>query len=1197
MMRSAPLLSLLLLAAPLARAEEAHLTLLHTTDLHGSALAQDDLSGRAVPRGLEKLATLIRQVRAEGGPTLLMDAGDCIQGAPLASLYQLGDHRLPEPMMSAMNAIGYDAMAVGNHEFDFGPVARERARGDARFPWLAANIRRADGKPAFDASLVRSVGGITVGIIGLTTPAVASWEDSSLIAGLQFGSPVEAARAEVRRLREQAHCDVIVLLAHTGFEKDPVTGVERHGDATDENWGTRLATEVPGVDALVLGHTHAVVPSAEFPGLIAAQAGQFGEGLGRIDLTLTRDGPSAPWRVSAHRSRVIAVTDSIASDSTIARLMQPYHKAALAELDRVVAQVPTRLDAPHGRYEDGALWQLIHRAQREATGAQLSIASLPDASVRLGPGPVTARDLMRLYPFENTLVVLDLRGAEVRTALERSARAFQTYTFDPAAPLADPATPSDAYETLAGAQYSLDLTQPPGSRVRDLTVDGKPVSDAQRFSVVVNSDRAGRMKEGTPFGAARQRSHSARTVRDAIATMLAAGGAGSPGSVTGSGATAISPGWMLLPDYVTYAERPLIDRLVRQGVAPRAAVMRLGADEMASRGDAAYWLARSFGWHEKRRSLAFSDVPDSLEPWLDGLLKRGVLGGEKAFDRFRPFETIPLMRVLDWSEACARSAGYRLEATPHDPSFRRSLVTGVELESGAIGRFTYQDTLTRSQLLGMISNLRYPTVRVLETTDVHGAILPGARERRSGRPVGGSAVLAAHVARLRAEDPEGTVLLDGGDWYQGTMISNLAFGRPMIEQMNALGYVAAAIGNHEFDWTADTLEQRVYEFHGAALGANMKLRSNGKLPSWARADTTVTRRGVRVGIFGLCYPGTPSVTLGRYVTHLRFEDDSATSVPLARRLRQQGAAVVVGVGHIPGAIDSGRQVGGDIARLARGVHGVDAWFGGHSHNQVVGEVDGVPAMISGAHGEVIGVCDLVVDPIASRVIERRYRLEPTYGDAVTPDSAMARRVARWNRDIGPLAAEPIGRNATALTRGGAESTIGDLVANAMREGAQVDVALANSGGLRAELAAGVVTRGMVYEVMPFDNTVVTLRLSGAELKQALEDGLRRQRVTQVSGIRFSFDSSLPPGSRVTALTLADGRALDPGQDVTVAVNNFMADGGDEYNVLKLARDKLDTRVTVRQRLEEYVRSHSAGGAQLEIRTDGRIQRAAEASGK
>jgi 2',3'-cyclic-nucleotide 2'-phosphodiesterase/3'-nucleotidase len=573
---------------------------------------------------------------------------------------------------------------------------------------------------------------------------------------------------------------------------------------------------------------------------------------------------------------------------------------------------------------------------------------------------------------------------------------------------------------------------------------------------------------------------------------------------------------------------------------------------------------------------------------------------------------VSLSIALDWCEGSARSAGYALAPGRGDPSFRRGLLTGIDFGRGIgrTGTFIFRDSLSRGQAIALVANLRYPSVRVLATTDFHGAILPG---RRNNRPIGGSAVLAAWIAALRAEDPEGTVLVDGGDMFQGTMISNLAFGRPVVEQMNALGYTAAAIGNHEFDWTADTLERRVGEMRFAALGANMTQVKDGKRPRWVRSDTLVMRKGVRVGILGLCYPETPTVTLAKNVTHLRFGDDSAAAAAVVPGLRGKGKAdVVIGVGHIPGNADSTGRATGDLGRLARGVAGVDAWFGGHSHNRVNGraerpvptgrthrgaqeyihgQADRIPAMIAGSHGEVISVVDLRVDPVAHRVVDRRQRQVTTYGDRVTPDSAMQARVERWNAGVAAIGAEPVGRNTRRLTRArGTESTVGNLVSDAMRAAVGVDVAFQNSGGLRADLAEGVVTRGSIYEVMPFDNTIVTMELTGAELRRAIEDGLRTGRVHQVSGLRYAFDLGRPAMDRLTSLQGADGAPFDSARTWTVAVNNFMADGGDESSTLARGRNKVDTQVLVRDALERFVRERCAGGGSLDYRTEGRITR-------
>jgi 2',3'-cyclic-nucleotide 2'-phosphodiesterase (5'-nucleotidase family) len=379
----------------------------------------------------------------------------------------------------------------------------------------------------------------------------------------------------------------------------------------------------------------------------------------------------------------------------------------------------------------------------------------------------------------------------------------------------------------------------------------------------------------------------------------------------------------------------------------------------------------------------------------------------------------------------------------------------------------------------------------------------------------------------------------------------------------------------------------------AALGANMKQRRGGKRPRWVRDDTLLVRRGVPVGVIGLCYRNTPDVTLRRYVEHLRFEDDSAAAARVVPRLRREGARIVIGVGHVPSRSDSTRRaLGEDLPRLARGVRGVDAWFGGHSHNTVDDVIDGRPVMIAGSHGQYVAVCDLVFDPVAGRIVEARQRLQPTFADEVTPDPAWVARVEHWNRDVAVAAARPLGRCARTLNRNrNGESTLGNFVTDAMRAMAGSDVAFQNSGGLRADLAAGEVTMGDVYEVMPFDNTLVTMELTGAEVRRVLEEGLRHERVAQVSGIRYAFDLGRPELDRVVELTLADGAPIDPAATYRVVCNNFMATGGDNYETLSRGRNLVDTGEVIRTALERRVAELASRGEAVDVAPDGRIRRA------
>jgi 5'-nucleotidase len=340
---------------------------------------------------------------------------------------------------------------------------------------------------------------------------------------------------------------------------------------------------------------------------------------------------------------------------------------------------------------------------------------------------------------------------------------------------------------------------------------------------------------------------------------------------------------------------------------------------------------------------------------------------------------------------------------------------------------------------------------------------------------------------------------------------------------------------------------------------------------------------VRVGLVGLANPGTPRVTLPEHVAHLKFDDDSTTAAKVSAKLRKAGATLVVGIGHIPAETDSTRRARGDLPRLAK-VAGVDAWFGGHSHNVVDDRVDGRPVMIAGALGQYLAVADLVMDPVKKKVVESSQRVLTAYADG-PPDSAWTARIAHWNTDVAAVAAQVIGSSGVALHRRTPESTIGNLICDAMRADANVDIALQNPGGMRADLNEGPITRGEVYAVMPFDNTIVTMELTGAQVKLALEQSLRGSRVTQASGVRYVIN-----GSKVSSATLADGTPIDDAKTYTVAVNNFMASGGDQYDALGQAVKRTDTGRLIRDAMEAYIKAQCAGGKSLDIPGDGRITR-------
>jgi 5'-nucleotidase/UDP-sugar diphosphatase len=490
----------------------------------------------------------------------------------------------------------------------------------------------------------------------------------------------------------------------------------------------------------------------------------------------------------------------------------------------------------------------------------------------------------------------------------------------------------------------------------------------------------------------------------------------------------------------------------------------------------------------------------------------------------------------------------------------------------------------------LLAAARYPLITILSTTDFHGAFQSRDRDRDSDRPLGSSAILAAYLARERAANPRGTLLFDGGDSFQGTMMSNLSYGRPVIAQMNRLGYDAMAVGNHDFDWTVDTLVARGRQARFPLLAANLFVKRGGQRPSWVKSYAIFERHGVKIAVLGFSTVETPTVTLPSNVADLEFREPGPIAREWLPKLRAEGADAVVLLSHLPGSQDSsGTSFRGELAEFGRAVEGEDALLGGHSHNLVSGKLDGVPILIAGAQGRAVGRVDLVVDRQAHRVVESASRVTLTFADAVTPDPAMAAFVDSIAAAVRPLAERVLCEAPRALARNRrGESTLGDWVADVMRARAGADVAMQNPGGLRADIAAGPVTVQDIFELMPFDNRIAVVRLTGAQLLDAVEHSVSGGSCPGISGVRFEYDPTRPARERVVKLTLTDGRAVNPGATYLMATNDFLAQGGDGFKVFAQGRDLKVTDDLVRDALVADCEARGRRGERLDYQLDGRI---------
>jgi 2',3'-cyclic-nucleotide 2'-phosphodiesterase/3'-nucleotidase len=479
------------LGSGMAGAAELKITLLATTDLHGNLFPYDYYTAQPAARGLAKIATLIQAARAENPNSLLIDCGDTIQGTPMEAVYQEKggpglDHDpqelIHDPMMLAMNEIGYDAMVVGNHEFNFGLKNLAKARADAHFPWISSNIAVTPGAPvpAFAPYFLKTIAGVKIAVIGVTTPMIPAWEAEEHYRGYGFESGVDAVRRAITELREREHPDIVIVAAHSGLE----------GDAR-ENMVRQIATDVPGIDAMVFGHSHQQLASLQIGNVLLMQPKNWGISLGRMDFVLQPKETSG-WKIVSKSSQLIAVTRDTPAAPKILAIGRPYHELAERYLSTPVAEAPVSLDSRLSRVEDTALIDAIQEAQLFYSKADVSFASSFNSRVSVPQGPVTIRQIAALYVYENQLYVVQGTGQTVRAALENSARYYNTCASDCThGPLINPQVIGYNYDMAQGVDYEIDLTQPAGRRIRNLRWHGKPLDDNQPLRIAVNNYRAG----------------------------------------------------------------------------------------------------------------------------------------------------------------------------------------------------------------------------------------------------------------------------------------------------------------------------------------------------------------------------------------------------------------------------------------------------------------------------------------------------------------------------------------------------------------------------------------------------------------------------------------------------------------------------------------------------------------------------------
>ena len=445
-------------------------------------------------------------------------------------------------------------------------------------------------------------------------------------------------------------------------------------------------------------------------------------------------------------------------------------------------------------------------------------------------------------------------------------------------------------------------------------------------------------------------------------------------------------------------------------------------------------------------------------------------------------------------------------------------------------------------------------VEILSFNDFHGNVLESGKNIGAAKLTG---VIKEYQKKDEESDTYGVVTVSGGDIYQGTAMSNILLGAPVTDMLKEIGIVASAIGNHEYDWGSDKIKTWADEVGFKFLAANLIDETTGVAPEYAEPYIITDVEGISIAFIGIATPETLTSTKAENIVGLKFLDMVETLDKYSEIVRAEGADVVVALTHSPAVENSDGTITGEAAEIAENAADVDAVISAHNHKFVDGFVQNnntgkdIPVVQAGYNGRGLSSIKFTFDEneeILDVDANTRQFYKESENNEFPVDENVAQIIEKYNEELAPTLLTEITELNFDLDhdRYAGVTPLGVTVAEAMRQAGGTQVAIANGGGIRAPLSKGTLTLGDMYTILPFDNNVVTMKVTGAKLKELIQHGINPDGFGwgQYSGLTVWYDSTT---DEISSMRLSDGTKVEDDEYYTLTSIDFLMTGGDSYN--------------------------------------------------
>lgn len=1091
------------------------LRLMETTDIHTNLLNYDYYKNAEYLKvGLASTAALVETARSEVANSVLVDNGDLIQGTPLgtykAKIDPLEDGEV-HPVFKAMNQMNYDIATLGNHEFNYGLDFLDEAYDDANFPVINANVYVDDhdmnpdndenkftpykiiNKKVVDEQGKKHV--IKVGYIGFVPPQINEWDKANLDGKVITKDIVETAKKFIPQMREEG-ADVIVAMTHSGFS----------GNKDNSEDVIYALSEVSGIDAITFSHTHKLFPAKTEAALDGLFKGADGKPLPGVDNAKgTING--VPAVQAGYGGGSLGIID-LSLKKEKGKWSVVGSKSETREISSVkpVQSIVDAVSADHA-----ATVEYVNTPIGKTTDDIHSYFSLVQDDPSIQVVTNAQKWYVEKYIAQSKPEYQDLPILSVGAPFKAGRNGVAEYTEIQA---------GDLTIRSAGDLYLYDNT------LKAVKVKGSVVKEWIEMT-------AGKFNTIDPT----------KTEEQAL----------------------LNPAFQVFNFDVIDGVQYQIDVTTPSKYDPAGNLINPDSSRVVN---------LTYNGQPIDPNQDFIVVTNNYRAGGGGNFP-GVKGSELVVDSADENRQI-LMDYITEMEVITPTADNNWSIAPISGKVNVTFTTSPEaakyLNEDSNISYTGKTDDKGFGIFSLDIGGAPVKVQLLGLNDLHGQLDTDTKLTVNDQSVlAGSMEYTAAAIKQREATNKNTLLVHAGDMIGGSpLVSALFQDEPTVEVLEAMGMDVGTLGNHEFDEGIAELQRMItggdhpkgtagYDgMNFPLVAANAYDKSTGKLITAPYVIKEVG--GKKIGFIGVVTQETPDMIVTKGNENLQITDEAEAINTYTAELKSQGIEAIVVLAHNP-TIQDGYADGFDASKIAENVDDeVDVIFAAHNHTFNDKVVDNKLIVQAYSYGSAFSDVDLELDLDTGEIISKEAEIVTVYQSDYTPDPTVSAIMKKYEDLVAPMKAEVVGNSATTLAKGYpsiagdvADNGLGNLIADGMKAAMGTDFALMNGGGVRAQLDAGDVTFGDLFSIQPFGNVLNKVNLSGADLREVLNKQITAKGLDyHIAGFKYTYtwDDTTKTG-QVVDIFLLDGSKIDPAQEYSVVVNNYMY-GNASYGIGALA---------------------------------------------